>query len=40
MNRTIEWQPTPELNEDLVKMQAQLVQPAKTKQGILDLMQD
>lgn len=33
MNKTIEWQPTPELNEDLVKMQAQLVQPAKTKQG-------
>ena len=33
MNKTIEWRPTPELNEDLVKMQAQLVQPEKTKQG-------
>ncbi|APS41290.1 putative single-strand DNA binding protein [Weissella jogaejeotgali] len=33
MNKTIEWRPTPELNEDLVKMQAQLVQPEKTKKG-------
>lgn len=33
MNKSIEWQPTPELNEDLVKMQLSLVQPAKTKQG-------
>ncbi|XZO07554.1 hypothetical protein ABU186_08430 [Weissella paramesenteroides] len=36
MNKSIEWQPTPELNEDLVKMQLSLVNPLKQSKVTLD----